>query len=91
MVLENPATRRKKMRLPKGLYCFDPNHPDTNGMIEYFVSRLGGIRSAVGILGLERVQWVHPDCGFWMLHRSIAERKLTALVRGRDLFLGQGG
>ena len=26
------------------LYRFDVNHPDTNGMIDYFVSRLGGIR-----------------------------------------------
>src|SRR5262245_61927387 len=30
------------------LYRFDLNHPDTNGMIEYFVRRLGGIRSEVG-------------------------------------------
>ena len=30
------------------LYRFDVNHPDTNGMIDYFVSRLGGIRYNVG-------------------------------------------
>ena len=30
------------------LYRFDVNHPDTNGMIDYFVGRLGGIRSDVG-------------------------------------------
>jgi 5-methyltetrahydropteroyltriglutamate--homocysteine methyltransferase len=30
------------------LYRFDADHPDTNGMIEYFVRRLGGISSAVG-------------------------------------------
>src|SRR5829696_10444412 len=30
------------------LYRFDVNHPDTNGMIEYFVWRLGGIRSSIG-------------------------------------------
>src|SRR3954467_816777 len=30
------------------LYRFDVNHPDTNGMIDYFVRRLGGIRSEVG-------------------------------------------
>src|SRR5436853_5425416 len=29
------------------LYRFDVNHPDTNGMIEYFVSKLGGVRSQV--------------------------------------------
>ena len=31
------------------LYRFDPNHPDTNGMIEYFISRIGGISTEVGI------------------------------------------
>ena len=30
------------------LYRFDVNHPDTNGMIEYFVRRLGGVRSDIG-------------------------------------------
>src|SRR2546430_13229585 len=29
------------------LYRFDINHPDTNGMIEYFIHPMGGIRSAV--------------------------------------------
>ncbi len=45
------------------------------------------IEKAVKILGLERIRWVHPDCGFWMLPRSVADRKMAALVRGRDLFL----
>ena len=27
-----------------------------------------------------RVRWMHPDCGFWMLMRSIA---------GRDKYLGR--
>src|SRR5689334_2413257 len=30
------------------LYRFDVNHPDTNGMIEYFVHKLGGVRCEVG-------------------------------------------
>src|SRR5438093_1209491 len=30
------------------LYRFDVNHPDTNGMIDYFVQRLGGIRADIG-------------------------------------------
>src|SRR5215212_4049559 len=29
------------------LYRFDVNHPDTNGMIEYFIRPMGGVRSAV--------------------------------------------
>src|SRR5213595_484213 len=30
------------------LYRFDGNHPDTNGMIDYFVHKLGGVRREVG-------------------------------------------
>jgi hypothetical protein len=30
------------------LYRFDINHPDTNGMIEYFIRPMAGIRSRVG-------------------------------------------
>ena len=47
------------------------------------------IEHAVKILGAERVKWVHPDCGFWMLKRSIADRKMEALVLGRDKYLGR--
>lgn len=46
------------------------------------------IEEAVRVLGRERIRWVHPDCGFWMLSRSVADRKMAALVAGRDLFLG---
>lgn len=38
-------------------------------------------------LGAGRVRYVHPDCGFWMLKRSVADRKIVALVKGRDTFL----
>src|SRR5690606_10149496 len=40
-------------------------------------------------LGPGRVHYIHPDCGFWMLKRSIADRKIAALVKGRDLYLGR--
>jgi 5-methyltetrahydropteroyltriglutamate--homocysteine methyltransferase len=46
------------------------------------------IDHAIQILGSERIRWVHPDCGFWMLPRSVADRKLRALVSGRDLAMG---
>jgi 5-methyltetrahydropteroyltriglutamate--homocysteine methyltransferase len=36
-----------------------------------------------------RMCWVHPDCGFWMLKRPIADRKNEALVVGRDKYLGR--
>jgi 5-methyltetrahydropteroyltriglutamate--homocysteine methyltransferase len=48
----------------------------------------GRIERAVKVLGPDRVKWVHPDCGFWMLLRSVADRKMRALVEGRDLYLG---
>ena len=47
------------------------------------------IQQAVDLLGAERIKWIHPDCGFWMLPRSVADRKMQALVAGRDLFLGR--
>ena len=48
------------------------------------------IQSAADLLGgAERIAYVHPDCGFWMLARSIADAKIRALVAGRDLFEGR--
>ena len=44
---------------------------------------------AESVLGPGRVGWVHPDCGFWMLKRSVADRKIAALAQGRDLYLGR--
>ena len=46
------------------------------------------IETAEKHIGAGRVKWVHPDCGFWMLKRSIVDRKIAALVKGRDLYLG---
>ena len=47
------------------------------------------IEQAVNISGDNRIRWVHPDCGFWMNKRSVADRKMEALVKGRDLLLGR--
>jgi len=47
------------------------------------------IETADEILGNGRVKYIHPDCGFWMLKRSIADGKIRALVRGRDLYEGR--
>jgi 5-methyltetrahydropteroyltriglutamate--homocysteine methyltransferase len=46
------------------------------------------IEQAVRTIGNGRIRWVNPDCGFWMNKRSVADRKMEALVNGRDLFLG---
>lgn len=46
------------------------------------------IETSVKILGSERIRWLHPDCGFWMLPRSVADQKMVSLVQGRNLFEG---
>jgi 5-methyltetrahydropteroyltriglutamate--homocysteine methyltransferase len=47
------------------------------------------IERAEKILGRGRVKYIHPDCGFWMLKRNIADGKIRALVKGRDLYEGR--
>jgi 5-methyltetrahydropteroyltriglutamate--homocysteine methyltransferase len=49
------------------------------------------IEQAERVLGAGRVRYAHPDCGFWMLKRSVADAKMRALVAGRDRFEGRGG
>ena len=44
------------------------------------------IEHAAKTVGVDRLRYVHPDCGFWMLPRSSADAKMRALVKGRDLF-----
>ena len=46
------------------------------------------IQNVEKVVGPGRVKFIHPDCGFWMLKRSIADRKISVLAKGRDLFLG---
>ncbi|MDE0717797.1 MAG: hypothetical protein OXH64_07665, partial [Rhodospirillaceae bacterium] len=36
------------------LYRFDPNHPETNGMIEYFVRPMGGVATEIDFDELTR-------------------------------------
>src|SRR6266705_244600 len=49
------------------LYRFDVNHPDTNGMIEYFVHKFGGARREklvwLGSLHLGSLSQQHNVCG----------------------------
>ncbi len=49
------------------------------------------IEKAAQVVGVSRIPYVHPDCGFWMLSRSVADAKMQALVAGRNLFAGSGG
>ena len=46
------------------------------------------IEEAARAVGEERIACVNPDCGLWMLKRSVADRKIEALVAGRDAFAG---
>ncbi len=64
-----------------GVVDIKVNHIETPDEIASRIER------AVDRLGAGRVRYVHPDCGFWMLKRSVADRKLAALVQGRDRFL----
>jgi len=41
------------------------------------------------LLGKDRIRYVHPDCGFWMLPRNVADGKIRALPAGRDLYEGR--
>jgi 5-methyltetrahydropteroyltriglutamate--homocysteine methyltransferase len=72
----------KKITLGVGVVDIKVNHVETEDEI---AARIEAVEKKVGE---GRVRWVHPDCGFWMLKRSIADRKMEALVRGRDLYLG---
>lgn len=47
------------------------------------------IELAASAIGVERIPYIHPDCGFWMLQRNVADRKMRALVEGRNLFEGR--
>src|SRR5574341_2596735 len=47
------------------LYRFDPNHPETNGMIEYFTRPMSGIRGEIGFS-----EWVAYSKGAGMRFRA---------------------
>ena len=79
------ALREVDPRVGIGLGVVDikVNHIETPEEVAHAIER------AEQVLGPGRVRYAHPDCGFWMLKRSVADRKMSALVRGRDLYLGR--
>ncbi|MPY90803.1 MAG: methionine synthase [Luteitalea sp.] len=81
--LEALADLDPRIALGIGVVDIKVNHVETADEIA------GRIEAAEKTVGPGRVKWVHPDCGFWMLTRSVADRKMEALVRGRNLYLGQ--
>lgn len=72
-----------RIKLGIGVVDIKDNHVETP---EEIAQR---IDTAERLVGPGRVGWIHPDCGFWMLKRSVADRKIEALTRGRDLYLGR--
>jgi 5-methyltetrahydropteroyltriglutamate--homocysteine methyltransferase len=74
---------KKSIKIGIGVVDVKINHVETP---EEIARR---IQYAESKLGIGHVGWVHPDCGFWMLKRSVADRKIEALVKGRNLYLGK--
>lgn len=72
-----------RIRLGIGVVDIKVNHIETPDEIARRID------CAEKIVGPDRIAYIHPDCGFWMLKRSIADRKIEALVRGRDAWLGR--
>lgn len=72
-----------RIKLGLGVIDVKINHVETPDEI---ACRMELIEKKVGA---GRLGWVHPDCGFWMLKRSVADRKIENLVKGRDRYLGR--
>jgi len=72
----------KKIKLGIGVIDIKDNRVETPDEIAR------DIETVIVHLGPHRLAYVHPDCGFWMLQRSVADHKIEALVKGRDLFEG---
>ncbi len=71
-----------RIKLGIGVVDIKSNHVETADEIAARIER------AERKAGAGRVGWIHPDCGFWMLKRSVADRKIHALVEGRNRYLG---
>jgi 5-methyltetrahydropteroyltriglutamate--homocysteine methyltransferase len=72
-----------KIGVGLGVIDIKVNHIETPEEIARAIER------AEKALGTGRVRYIHPDCGFWMLKRSVADRKIAVLAKGRDLYLGR--
>jgi 5-methyltetrahydropteroyltriglutamate--homocysteine methyltransferase len=72
-----------KISLGIGLIDIKDNEVESPELIAFRIEKI------VNTLGPERLRYVHPDCGFWMLQRSVVDRKMRTLVEGRDLFEGR--
>jgi 5-methyltetrahydropteroyltriglutamate--homocysteine methyltransferase len=73
---------RREIGLGIGVIDIKDNEVETPEVVAKRIDR------AALVLGADRVQYVHPDCGFWMLPRSVSDAKMRSLVAGRNLFVG---
>ncbi len=73
---------RPELKLGIGVIDIKDNEVETAEKVARRIER------AAKELGAERIAYVHPDCGFWMLPRSVADAKMRALVAGRNLYAG---
>jgi 5-methyltetrahydropteroyltriglutamate--homocysteine methyltransferase len=73
-----------RIKIGLGVVDVKVNHVETPEEVARAIER------AEQCLGAGRVGWIHPDCGLWMLKRSIVDRKIASLAKGRDLYLGIG-
>ena len=81
--LETLRELKPSMRIGIGVVDIKDNQVESADTVA------GRIEQAVQLLGPDRVAYAHPDCGFWMLPRSVADQKMRSLVAGRDRFLGR--
>lgn len=84
-VEELAAFKELRPEIGMGLGVVDIKRTDIEGADAI----AGQIERAAGLLGQGRVKYIHPDCGFWMLPRNVADGKIRALVAGRDLYEGR--
>ena len=81
--LDNLALIDKRIKFGLGVVDIKVNRVETAEEIAK------SIDNAAKVIGEERIAFVNPDCGFWMLPRSVSDRKIEALVKGRNLYEGR--
>lgn len=82
---ELAAFKELRPEIGMGLGVVDIKRTDVESADE--IAR--AIERAEDVIGQGRIRYIHPDCGFWMLKRPIADGKIRALVEGRDLYEGR--
>lgn len=81
--IENLKILRPSLKLGIGVIDIKSTQVETAESIARDLERIESV------LGIDRIAYIHPDCGFWMLPRTIADAKISALAKGRDIFEGR--